>query len=280
MGPGLQDQKRHAFSGLPLCGTGGLVGAEIRSMTLRFFFGCAGRVCAEFSRAMRAVLNLRSICRLHGLFCCMFSISLITECSSIHSGYYLRAPTDSVITSCAIGSDESVECARISFEGMNLLFWAGTPTHPTMRGPCLIPIIPEDQPILDTYDLRLHMRILDAGKLNADVSLLSDSLAALSPAGVQKPRGITEYNFHQGVDSILEYYGADSSWPRAFKINSDRTYEIWLPGIIYAQTDHFDFSPAFLIRGEIKKMPAIRFEPALRRQYTPYYFPFTYAPVR
>lgn len=244
------------------------------------FFCCTDRVHEKSSRAMGTVYNLQSTCHFQQLVCGIFLVSLITQCSSINSGYYLRAPTNSAITSCAIGPDESVECARISFEGMNLLFWAGTPTHPTMRGPCLIPIIPEDQPILDTYDLRLHMRILDAGKLNADVNLLSDSLAALSPAGVQKPRGITEYNFHQGVDSILEYYGADSSWPRAFKINSDRTYEIWLPGIIYAQTDHFDFAPAFLIRGEIKKMPAIRFEPALRRQYTPYYFPFTYAPVR
>ena len=229
---------------------------------------------------MRAILNLRSICHWPGLFCCIFSISLITQCSNISSGYYLRAPTNSAITSCAIGPDESVECARISFEGMSLLFWAVTPAHPTMRGPCLIPIIPEEQPILETYDLRLHMRILDAGKLNADVSLLADSISALSSAGAQKPRGITEHTFHDGVDSILEYYGADSSWPRAFKINSDRTFEIWFPGIIYSQTDHFDFSPAFMIRGEMKKMQAIRFVPALRRQYTPYYFPFTYAPVR
>lgn len=206
---------------------------------------------------------------------------LVSSCSSISTGYYIK--TDNKLTAnetCAAGPDDFVSCARLPFEGMSLVFWAATPAHPTMRGPCLFPLIPEDQPILDTYELHLRLRVMRSSSANSDVRLSSGSFTVLADGRAEKPTGVTEYRYEGGTDSILEYYSSDEPLPASFKIDSDRTFDVWLPGIVYSRTKSFEIEPVFLIQGESRKAPRIRFEPAFRRDYSPYYFPFMYPPVR
>ncbi len=221
---------------------------------------------------------------------CLRSVSLIlilwgSACSTINTAYYARPQAEFLSSeTCKTGSmdDGVIPCARLVVEGIELTYWAVTTYHPTMRGPCLLPVYPVDAPILDSFDVRLFWRVLLPANLKGtSVSILKSSIMASAGGRVDQPTGITIYRMQDGSDRIESYISPRSDTvPETFPLSADSTFELWYNTIFYAETESFSVQPSFLVNGKPVRGPRVEFTAEKDRKYSPFEFPFMIAPVR
>lgn len=208
---------------------------------------------------------------------------LCASCSTITTAYYAR-PADPFLSKepCKTGGEdqEVIPCARLKVDGIEISYRAVTMYHPTMRGPCLLPLYPVDAPILDSYDVHLVWRILLPSELKGSVSILKSSVSASTAGRSEEPTGITVYRFENGHDQIDRYISSDESVPETLPLGTDGTLLLWYNKILYSETKSFSVQPAFLVNGKKVLGPRVEFAPAKDRRYSPYEFPFMFAPVR
>ena len=228
-------------------------------------------------------------CRMRLAALSVFSATFfLATCSTIDTAYYAR-PEDQFLSSekCVSRTRESDEipCAKLKVDGIEIVYWAGTEYHTTMRGPCLLPFYPVGAPILESFDLHLFWRIVLPPGLKANppaVSILPASLMASAAGRLDKPTGLTIYRFENGLDNIektMSFYQDFEPVPESIPIPGDVTIDMWYNTIFYAETSSFSVQPVFRIHGKEVKGPRIIFTTDMDRKYTPYEFPFM-IPVR
>lgn len=217
------------------------------------------------------------------------ALPLLLCCSSISTAYYAR-PEDAFLSAekCPTGRIEGdlIPCARLKIEGVEIIYWAVTDYHTTMRGPCLIPLYLVDAPILESFDLSLRWRIILPPELRKDppvVFILPDSiLATVDSSRTDRPTNMTMYRFENGLDGIEKnwsFYQDYEPVPASIPLSTDKTLEIRYNTIFYWNVKSFSVQPGFRIHGREVKGPRIGFAPATDRKYTACEFPFM-IPVR
>jgi hypothetical protein len=224
------------------------------------------------------------------LLCAVWILLVLSSCSTINTAYY-ALPQREFLSSkeCKTRSvdDATVPCARLNIDGIEVIYWAQTSYHPTMRGPCLLPVYPVDAPILDSHDVRLFWYVLlpDHLKKNpAAVSIRGSSIMVTVNHGrVDKPTGLTIYRLEGGSEHIENYLSLQTDRepvPEKLEIKTDAMLELWYNTIFYSEVSSFSVQPSFLVNGKQIEGPRIEFSPEKDRRYSPYEFPFMLAPVR
>lgn len=159
-------------------------------------------------------------------------------------------------------------------------YWAESESHRTMQGPCLLPMWPVAHQALDIQYLQLKLRIL------VPESLRKSRTTALAFEGLKlenwdghpvEPLNFTEYIWRDGHDDIERSFSTyqGNPVPRAYLLDSDKTFEIEYANLFYGNLKSFSVQPQFLIGSKRITGPRITFSRETKHKYVACELPST-----
>lgn len=220
----------------------------------------------------------------------IFHLILITSlpfqlisCSTIKAAWYSQ-PDREYRKTATIGTSALFVTERIENE-----IGSSTNPIPVMYGPALLPVIPEDQPSLDSANIELvwDIRPLKGREkvINPEVKLSFDldSLFLITDDGEKHlPSSISVRRDQPDKDgNHLEYWGSYTreTWPKEYRFQGDQSVRISYD-VIYSQNEWHEFKPIVRFDGKNIDIPAIRFKSKRDYQFNACVVPFMFAPVR
>lgn len=189
--------------------------------------------------------------------------------------------------------DCTVSCARVSGQpGGEFQIYARGGTRIVAVGPCLLPVLPNDAPLLDSESILLAVR-LDLRSVAPDgsvVRLITSGLeASFSDGSRLLPDGISFSVIHSGGTASFTDYASYSpdygeELKASYEIAPHALLELPFRSRTYAGVDWVEIQPRVAVdtaSGErlTVKSPRVRLVPARDYDYDPFEVPLYFGPV-
>ncbi|MCR9144354.1 MAG: hypothetical protein NXI24_19070 [bacterium] len=223
-------------------------------------------------------------------------------CSSIQATNYLKAewkhrPFAGCQRNCAYvdPSECSVACARVPGQpGGEVQIDGKGGSHMIAYGPCLLPAIPQDRPLLasESIDLniRLDFRSLAGAGSAGPVRVFKSSFEARFADGERlMPRGVSFSEVDADGLAVFHDYASNSTeygevFAESYDLPAHSQVELPYSRTFY-DTEWIEIRLQVAVRtGDGRylpvELPAVRMRPARDYDYTPFVIPLYFGPVR
>lgn len=199
-----------------------------------------------------------------------------SQCSFIHTNWYLHPKKEF----SHFHNSHEVETARVPLTDLFVEIWAKSNPYGTYYGPILIPFYPIEPPILNQENVYLKLAFLPGEGLKQFKGIIETKNFVITSDKGKKyfPNLITSYNINeQGYENISEHY---SEAPLQIPIKENFLLHLNYMDLVYSEFEWIEMNLIFTVEKNTIKTPVLRFTPKRNSKYTPYTFPFMFAPVR